>query len=292
MTTIVVAGAGGVFGRAVVRALRERGQAVRAVVRRERSAEALRAVGCEVRVADALRPETLTGVCNGVDAVIAAIGAPVDPSPLVGWRPYTRVDTPANINLLREAERAGVGRFVYVSLAGGAEARHLDYAEGHERVVDALAASSIPATVLRPTGFFQAMSALVDLARRGIVPVFGDGSHQTNPIDERDLAQAAVEAAIDTRPDLTQIDLGGPEVFTRLDISRLAFEVLGRRPRFVHIAAWAGACIGHATRLINPRAGHFTLFATHVMTHPCLAPQVGSRRLREYFEAHVAGLVP
>ncbi|HYD00015.1 MAG TPA: NAD(P)H-binding protein, partial [Phycisphaerales bacterium] len=201
---IIVAGAGGVLGRLVVRELESRGHAVRAVVRRPGalSATPLR----EVVTLDALRPGAWRGVCDGADAVFSSLGASVNPSPFVCGGTYTKVDAPANLALLEEARRAGVRRFVYTSLIDGDKARHLDYAEGHERVVDALRASGLPATVLRPTGFFCAMTALVDMARRGAVPVFGDGSARTNPVAEQDLAVQAAAAAESTVAGLTEIE--------------------------------------------------------------------------------------
>ena len=38
-------------------------------------------------------------------------------------------------------------------------------------------------------------------------------------------------------------------------------------------------------RLLNPRAGHFLAFAQHVMTHPCVAPRLGTRRLVDALRA-------
>lgn len=281
---VLVAGAGGVLGRLIVGEAARRGHVLRAVVRRARAG--LAPPTAELRVIDGLRSGAWAGACDRVDVVISALGAAVDPSPLVGWRSYTRVDAPANIALLREAERAGVRRFVYVSLIDGAQSRRLNYAEGHERVVDALRAGRVAASVLRPTGFFAAMTALIDFARRGLVPVIGDGACRTNPICEHDLAQIALVEAERAEAGVREVPAGGPEVFTRRRIAEMAFEALGRRPRLVHVPGALMAGIGHLTRLVNPRAGHFTLFAAHIMTHECLAPPMGRRRLADAFRAY------
>lgn len=280
---VVVAGAGGLLGRLIVRELMERGDRVVAVVRRPVSAAEFTRVGVESRVLDGLKRGAWSGVCDGADVVVSSLGASVNPSPLVGWRPYTAVDAPANIELLSEARRAGVRRFVYVSLIDGAAGRALDYAEGHERVVDALRLGDVPATVLRPTGFFAAMGELLRLARRGVVPVFGDGLCRTNPIHEADLALAAVDATNDTSPGLREVELGGPEEFARRDIARMAFEALGKPPCLLHVSPAFARAAAHTLRLVNPRAGHFTLFAVYVMTHACVAPRVGTRRIGDYF---------
>lgn len=281
----LVAGAGGTLGRLMVAELQRRGCAVRAIVRKRRPAN--ERLSDDVREVQALAPNAWRGVCDGVDVVLSSLGASVAPKPFVGWRPYTRVDAPANLALLEEATRAGVRRFVYVSLIGGDTSRHLDYSEGHERVVDALRVSPLAAKVLRPTGFFAAMTAIVDFARRGPVPVIGDGHWPTNPVDERDLAELAVAEALTEDPSYRETEIGGPETFTRREIAELAFAALGRRPRLLHVPAAVMRASGHALRVANPRAGHFVLFATHVMTHDCLATPRGERRLRDAFDEHV-----
>jgi uncharacterized protein YbjT (DUF2867 family) len=283
---ILVAGAAGALGRLVVQELESRGHTVRAVVRRPGSLPSTSAR--ELRTIDALKPGAWHSACEGIDAVVSSIGASVNPSPLVGRKSYTQVDAPANVALLEEAQRAGVKRFVYISLVGGSTSRHMDYSEGHERVVDALRAAPIPTTVLRPTGFHCAMAEMIDLARKGVVPVFGDGTFRTNPIDERDLARHAALAAESAAPCLTQIELGGPDTFTRDRIAQLAFEAIGKRPRLLHIPVPLANAGAACLLPFNPRAAHFVRFAAHVMTHDCLAPAAGKSRLEDYFRAYAA----
>lgn len=283
---VLLAGAGGTLGRRLAVELRRREVAVRALVRRP--APALAALGVDVRIADVRTHSDLAALCDGVDVVFSSLGASVSPSPFAGFRPYTRVDAPLNLRLLAAAQRAGVRRFVYTSLNGGAESRQLDYAEGHERVVDALRASSLAATVLRPTGFFAAMADLVTMARRGAVPVFGDGTARTNPIDERDLAAIAADEVLASTTGFREVAAGGPEEFTRREIAELAFAVLGKRPRLLPMPIWLAKAMAIGLGCVNPRAGHFLQFAQHVMTHPCLAPRLGTRRLEDALRARAA----
>lgn len=285
---ILVAGAGGVLGRLVVKELQGRGHLVRAIVRRRRRDRT--ALGDDVRVVDGLKAGAWRGACDGIDVVVSTLGAAVNPSPLVGWRSYTRVDGPANRALIDEAARPGstVRRFVYVSLIDGDTSRQLDYAEGHETVVDAVQTSGMPSSIVRPTGFFSAMMAIVDLARFGAVPVFGDGRCRTNPIDERDLASIMANEVMNEEPGVRTVKAGGPEVFTRRRIAEMACEALGRRPRLVHLPPRVVDASARMLCLLNPRAGHFTRFAVHVMTHDCLAPAIGVHRLEEAMRAHVS----
>jgi uncharacterized protein YbjT (DUF2867 family) len=111
---VLVAGATGHLGRAVVAELRGRGHRARALGR-----DAARAPDAdEVAVADAAR-DPLAAAVAGVDAVLSALGGTsrVDRGPR---RPFHALDTEPNLALLRAAERAGVERFAYVrSRAGG-----------------------------------------------------------------------------------------------------------------------------------------------------------------------------
>jgi uncharacterized protein YbjT (DUF2867 family) len=130
------------------------------------------------------------------------------------------------------------------------------------------------------------MADMIPLARKGIVPVFGDGACRTNPIDERDLAHHAALAAESTTSGLTQIELGGPDTLTRDRIAQLAFEVIGKRPRLFHVPVALANTGAALLNPFNPRAAHFTRFAAHVMTHDCLAPTVGKSRSEDYFRAY------
>lgn len=280
---VLLAGAGGTLGGLLATELRQRGVAVRALVRHR--SPALAALGVDVRIADVRTHPDLAALCDGIDVVFSSLGASVSPSPFAGFRPYTRIDAPINLRLLAAAKKAGVCRFVYTSLNGGAGSRQLDYAEGHERVVDALRTSPLAATVLRPTGFFAAMADLVTMARRGAVPVFGDGSARTNPIDERDLAAVAADEVLATSTGFREVAAGGPDELSRREIAELAFAVLGKKPRLLPFPVWLAKAMAMGLRCVNPRAGHFLQFAQHVMTHPCVAPRLGTRRLVDALRA-------
>src|SRR5438105_2441190 len=111
---ILVAGATGALGRHVVRELKERGFSVSAMGRSAARLELLRGVADELVVANAMRPQQLARLCDGIDRVFSCLGASVIPMPQHGYCSFTKVDYPANRNLIREAERAGVARFTYV----------------------------------------------------------------------------------------------------------------------------------------------------------------------------------
>lgn len=275
---VLVAGATGMLGREVVAGLVKRGVDVRVL---GRDAARARALGVpDVKVADARKKLQLAGVCDGVDAVFSCLGASVALALGAGWRGYKAVDVPANLNLVDEARRAAVPRFVYVSAFVVPETAGLAYFAAHEAVATEVLATP-GGHVLRPTGFFSALGAYLDMARRGPVPVFGDGGARSNPIDDRDLAAIAVATTLQGGP--AEQAIGGPEVLTRRQIGALAFDALGRPHRFRRIAPWMARAGATMAAPFHPRLSQLMCFATEVSVRDLVAPQVGARRLGDWY---------
>ncbi|MGH9902862.1 MAG: SDR family oxidoreductase, partial [Pyrinomonadaceae bacterium] len=217
---ILVAGATGQLGARVLRELRARGYWTRALVRdagrlREvrdidgvddetaaaprQSAGAASVLADDVFVGDATRPETLGGVCDGIDVIVSTLGAPLTVALSKGRDDYRGVDYLGNKHLLDRAVEAGVKKFVYVSVFGADRYGGLEYVRAHEDFVRELRASSLDYAVVRPTGFFSAFAEILRMARKGRVALVGEGDKRTNPIHESDLAAVCGDAVEDAR---------------------------------------------------------------------------------------------
>lgn len=281
---VLVAGATGQLGREVVRQLLARGVEVRVITRSRERAASLGAT--EVVVADARKPESLAQVGAGVDAVFSSVGASVALSLGAGWRGYRAVDVPANRNLL--AATRSVPRFVYVSALVSEATRSLAYFDAHETVAAEVLARG--GRVLRPTAFFSALAPLVDFARRGRVPLFGDGRAMTNPIADADLAAIAVAALLEEAP--VEQDLGGPEVLSRREIADLAFAAVGKVPRYRAVGPGLARVMATCMTPFSPRLSQLVRFAAAVSRHDCVAPKAGTLRLGDFFASLGSGGQP
>ena len=108
---ILVVGGTGTLGRQIARTALDAGHDVRCMVRTPRKASFLQEWGCELTRGDLLEPDSLDYALEGMDAVIdAATSRPTDP------RSVYDTDWDGKLNLLRACERAGVKRFVFLSL--------------------------------------------------------------------------------------------------------------------------------------------------------------------------------
>ena len=276
--TLLVAGAAGALGRHVMHAAADLGYRLRALVHQTGLSNPPE--GLDVRRADARDANALTGMCDGVDFVFSAVGASVLPDFKKGRRSYFAVDTRANLNLIAAAAAASVEKFAYVSVACHDQLGSLAYVRAHEEVVEALAASGMPYLVVRPTGFYSAFATMLPMARKGRMPIIGNGSAKTNPIDDAELATVCVEAL---DGETTEIELGGPEVLTRLEITEEAFRAVRKPVKVIPMPAGFARLMAYAMWPLNPRMGQLTQFVAAVSTQDVVAPSRGRVSIADYF---------
>jgi uncharacterized protein YbjT (DUF2867 family) len=191
------------------------------------------------------------------------------------------VDYQANMNLLQEAKRNGVRKFIYISVLNGENLRHLKMCDAKELFVDQLTKSGLEYCIIRPNGFFSDMTEFYTMAKKGRAYIFGDGELKMNPIHGEDLAVVCVEAI--NKPDL-EIKVGGPETLTHNEIAALAFEALGTKPKITHIPNWVRVTILKIFRLFSGSKVYGPIeFFMEVMAMDMVAPGYGRHTLGEYF---------
>lgn len=278
---ILLAGATGAIGQEVLRLLRDQDFFVRTVSRSPQNVERIRSLASEVVLADATRAESLGEALKNVDVVVSCLGANVSLS-LRERRSFQVVDVLANTNLLEAAKNAGVKRFVYLSAHPGPGYDQTRYMRAHLDVEDRIRASGLSFSFVRPTGVFSALGDLVTMARMGFGSVAGDGQAKANPIHPLDVAEL-LAAAVTEGPET--IDAGGPEVLTREEIMRAAFEAVGKKPRIMHVPAVFFRMNSAMMRLFHPRLSDMLEFVAYVTTIDSVAPLRGKRTLRPWFDA-------
>jgi uncharacterized protein YbjT (DUF2867 family) len=290
---ILIAGAGGAVGKHLVEQLS--GEDSLSLLTRSRTkltttaqtnipADAVPPDAPRIVEANVLNAATLRGACDGMHTIVSTVGASLDLRAMSDKRSFMEVDLQGNMNLLEEAKRAGVRRFVYLS-AFGAESMPTAYTNAHEAFVRHLKASGLEYGVVRPTGFFYVNLEFLGMAKSGIASVIGSGKARTNPIHEADVAKACAEAAL--KQGNLEMNIGGPETFTRQEIAELAFTSLEKKPRVMNVPAFIPTVMKPLVSPFNRRIGDLVEFLAYVATHECVAPVYGEKRLEDYFRANV-----
>lgn len=281
MENIFLAGATGYAGRFIVKELTHWGIPTVVIARhpeelRDADTEFIRVVRAEVT-----KPETLAGICAGIDTVISTVGITRQKDDLT----YMDVDYQANLNLLREAQRARVRKFIYISVINGDNLRQLAIIAAKEKFVDELKASGLKYTIIRPSRFFSDMQDFLKMAEKGKIYLFGNGECKLNPIHGADLAEVSVRAISQKTK---EISVGGPDILTQNEIAEMAFCAWDKSPKIIHLPDWIrGAVITGAKLFTSSKTyGPLEFFFT-MMGQDNIAPRYGTHRLQDFFKQEV-----
>lgn len=283
---VLIAGSTGYLGKFAVIAFKQAGYEVRVLTRSKKrlkkpgpfTAPALTKKDYdEVFVGELTKPETLKGMMDGIDVVFSCVGISRQRDGLT----FEQVDYECNKTLVELAETAGVKRFTYVSMQGAENIMQLEITKAHEKVVDLLKASPMEYRIVRPCGYFSDMGALYDMAKRGRIWLVGKGENLMNPIHGTDLARACVEI---TEGDELEAEAGGPEVMTQIEAGEIAFDVVGKEPKFRVVPMWLARRLVKVIAVLSKQFGDLADFIVTAGEIDGVGPKRGTITLRSYFE--------
>jgi uncharacterized protein YbjT (DUF2867 family) len=228
---VLVTGGTGVIGEGAILELLKAGHTVRLLSRGADEGVREWPEGVEPFVADVTERETLRGAADGCGAVLHVTGIVEEDPPEVT---FDRVNVDGTRNILDEAERGKVGRFVFVSSLG-AERGQSGYHASKREAETLVRASSLEWVVLRPGNVFgpgdSVLSTYLKMFRTlPAVPIIGAGDQPFQPIWYKDLAKAAA-AAVDA-PGIGRrtLELGGGEITTMNEIANRFEQITDRHP--------------------------------------------------------------
>jgi uncharacterized protein YbjT (DUF2867 family) len=253
---ILLTGATGNIGLALLRRLTASGARVRCLVRDPRRLGPER-VRVQIALGDLSEPASFRNALRGVDTVVH-LAASIRDQPRASIEELNAV---ATLRLVRAAERTGVERFVFFSALGAtlhSQARFFRAKALAERTVEE---SPLETTVFAPSIVYSPLDPWIRLLERmsllPMMPISGSGRAHYQPIWANDAA-AAVMAALDGADGRRRYELAGPETLSYDDIARVTLQALRRRRRLLHLPLPA---VRGALRVVEAVAGQ-TAFAT------------------------------
>ena len=228
---VLVTGGTGLVGKAAVDHLLRFGHTVRLLSRHADDDARQWAEGVEPYPCDVSDPASVRGACDGCDAVLHAAGI-VSESPPEAT--FERVNVQGTRELAREARRAGVGRFVYVSSLGAGEGQS-DYHRSKKAAEEAVRAEAPPGWLItRPGNVYgpgdEVISLLLRIVRTlPVVPLIGRGDQPFQPVWHEDLGLALARAVERGEPSATVVDIAGPDVTTTREVVELLEKLTDKR---------------------------------------------------------------
>lgn len=214
---ILVTGAAGKTGQAVIAALARRGAAVRGLVRRSSQADAVKTLGGQdVVVGDMADRSTYRRALAGVEALYH-ICPNIHPDEIsIGW------------DAIDAAREAGLHQFVYHSVLHP-QTEKMPHHWHKLRVEELLFESGLNITILQPAAYMQNVLGSRDsIIAEGVYPVPYPVQTKMSLVDVNDVAEAA--AVVLTEPGHTGAvyELAGPEALSQIEIASLLREACGR----------------------------------------------------------------
>lgn len=261
---ILVAGGTGTLGVPLVRALAARTESVRVLTRDPRHADTLRASGIEAVTGDVRDPATLTRACTGCTSVVSAIHGFTGGR---GSNPAT-IDRDANIALIRGCRDAQAEHMTLISVYGAAPSHAMSLHRMKFAAEQALAASGLPWTIVRPTPFLETWIDLIgaEISTRGRALVFGPGENPINFVSARDVADVTARAVGDERMHGQILDVTGPEDLTFNQIATRLTVAAGIPANTRHVPLAAMRAMSLLTRRVAPTLARQTQAAVVMNT--------------------------
>lgn len=216
---VVLAGAFGNLGADILKALAGAGHEV---VAADMAVREIEGVSCETRVIDVTKPETLKGLCEGADAVVTTVGLTRTSATITNYD----IDYQGNVNLLEEAKRAGVKRFVYISVIKADSDPGVPMLHAKAMFEEKLKESGLTWVIHRPTGYFYDIAKVfMPMIEKGTVTLLGKQDVHANVIDTPDFADFIVRHLADENK---TYDVGGKETYSYEEMAKMFFEAAGK----------------------------------------------------------------
>jgi len=220
---LLITGAGGTVGTALVEELKGSDQTMRLTFRSKDKAEKAIAAGYDAVALDYAQPETLVPAFDGVASVF-----------LLGTGVLGQAE--GEINVVNAAKAAGVAKIVKLSV-WGAEAEEYALARMHRTVERAIEASGLGLMFLRPNNFIQSFiryeAESIKAEGAFYLPA---GEAKINHIDVRDIARVAARALTAPGHAGKAYNLSGPQAISYAEVADILSQVLGKQVRYVAVS--------------------------------------------------------
>ena len=225
--TVLVAGATGRQGGAVIRHMLPKRWRLRALTRNPSgyAAKELERQGVELVQADLEDPASLDRACRGFYGIYSVQDF---------WAVGAKREVQQGKNLAAVAKKSGAQHFVYSSAGGAERNTGITHWESKWEIENYIRKLSLPATILRPVAFMETYHILeveVGILKGKLVdPIRGDKPYQTIATDD---IGAFAALAFERPKDFigVELEIAGSEL-TNLEAAKVFSQVMGKPVKF------------------------------------------------------------
>jgi uncharacterized protein YbjT (DUF2867 family) len=259
---LLLTGATGLVGSALLSRLLAEGDPVRCLVRDPRRLGAQR-VRVQIALGDLTDPPSFRNALRGVHTVVH-LAASIRDQPRGSIEELNGI---ATWRMVEAAQRAGVQRFVFFSVLGASTHHRARFFRAKALAEQAVHESEMDSVVFAPSIVYAPgdpwLTLLERLALLPVVPVSGRGRALYQPIWAEDVAGCVMGAlgkngdtdtlATPEEPgNAARLELAGPETLSHNDIVHLVLRSLNRRRPLLHVPT---PLVSRALRLLESTTG-------------------------------------
>ncbi|HEV3072644.1 MAG TPA: NAD(P)H-binding protein [Solirubrobacteraceae bacterium] len=249
---LLLTGATGLVGSALLHRLLGEGTPVRCLVRNPRRLGPQR-VRVQIALGDLTDPPSFRNALRGVQTVVH-LAASIRDQPRGSIEELNGI---ATWRMVHAAQRAGVERFVFFSVLDASTHHRARFFRAKALAEQAVRESDMRSTVFAPSIVYAPgdpwLTLLERLALLPVVPISGRGRAVYQPIwaeDVADCVMASLRGGEDERNE--RFELAGPETLSHTDIVRLVLRSLQRRRPLLHLPT---PIVSRALRLLEATMG-------------------------------------
>ena len=283
---VLLAGAFGNLGFEILKQLVEKKYEVIAADLKEKENNGLEGK-YTFKAIDATNPETLKGICNGVDTVITTMGLTTSSTRFTAYD----IDYQGNLNLYNEAKKANVRKFNYISVISCDEpgAEKVPMLHAKYMLEQEIKKGDMSYVIYRPTGYFYDIAKVfkpyVDKGEMQLLK--GYHNVKANVVDCPDFAKFIVEHMDDEN---VTYNVGGKETYTYEEMAKMCFRAAGKPVIIKDSPVWMFSILANLPKIKKEGKHDIIMFSKWTLSHDLVGDtKVGEASFAEYVKDYFGG---
>ncbi|MBQ1379736.1 MAG: NAD(P)H-binding protein [Erysipelotrichaceae bacterium] len=283
---VLLAGAFGNLGFEILKQLVEKKYEVIAADLKEKENNGLEGK-YTFKAIDATNPETLKGICDGVDTVITTMGLTTSSTRFTAYD----IDYQGNLNLYNEAKKANVRKFNYISVISCDEpgAEKVPMLHAKYMLEQEIKKGDMSYVIYRPTGYFYDIAKVfkpyVDKGEMQLLK--GYHNVKANVVDCPDFAKFIVEHMDDEN---VTYNVGGKETYTYEEMAKMCFRAAGKPVIIKDSPVWMFSILANLPKIKKEGKHDIIMFSKWTLSHDLVGDtKVGEASFAEYIKDYFGG---
>lgn len=283
---VLLAGAFGNLGFEILKQLVEKKYEVIAADLKEKENNGLEGK-YTFKAIDATNPETLKGICDGIDTVITTMGLTTSSTRFTAYD----IDYQGNLNLYNEAKKANVRKFNYISVISCDEpgAEKVPMLHAKYMLEQEIKKGDMSYVIYRPTGYFYDIAKVfkpyVDKGEMQLLK--GYHNVKANVVDCPDFAKFIVEHMDDEN---VTYNVGGKETYTYEEMAKMCFKAANKPVIIKDSPVWMFSILANLPKIKKEGKHDIIMFSKWTLSHDLVGDtKVGEASFAEYVKDYFGG---